>query len=90
MTKKKSAAAPETQRQKAHLQKVVEAGGKQLRLLMHKDEWERFEAIAAAHGGQKAALMAMVDAHEKQTNAMTDAQFIAQLVARLGVAMKAP
>ena len=83
MTKKKSAAAPETQRQKAHLQKVVEAGGKQLRLLMHKDEWERFEAIAAAHGGQKAALMAMVDAYE--TNALTDAQFISQLAARLGV-----
>jgi phosphoribosyl-dephospho-CoA transferase len=89
MTKTKSAAAPETQRQKAHLTKVVEAGGKQLRLLLNKDEWERFEAIAAAHrGGQKAALMAMVDAYE--TNALTDAQFIAQLAARLGVVMKAP
>ena len=83
MTKKKSAAAPETQRQKAHLQKVVEAGGKQLRLLMHKDEWERFEAIAAVYGGQKAALMAMVDAHEQRTNALTDDQFLALLAARL-------
>ena len=86
MTKKKSAAAPETQRQKAHLTKVVEAGGKQLRLLLNKDEWERFEAIAAAHrGGQKAALMAMVGAHEQRTNALTDEQFLAQLAARLGV-----
>ena len=85
MTKKKSGPAFETQRQKAHLQKVVEAGGKQLRLLMHKDEWERFEAIAEAHGGQKAALLAMVAAYESRSDCLTDAELVALLKARLGV-----
>ena len=85
MTKKKSGPAFETQRQKAHLQRVVEAGGKQLRLLLNAEEWGRFEALAEPMGGQKALLLAMVAMWENRSNAISNAELAALLKARLGV-----
>lgn len=83
MTKKKSAPNPETARQAAYGQRIVDAGGKRVVLLLNPEEARVLAQMADAHGGQKAAILKGLDALQRRANALTDAEILDLLRARL-------
>lgn len=82
MTKKKSEASPETKRQQAYHQRVIDDGGKRLVIVLKKDEAALLAEMADAHGGQKGAIMAGLEALRAPTN-LSDKQLLAEIERRM-------
>ncbi len=83
MTKKKSGASPETKRQQAYHQRVIEDGGKRVVLVLKREEAAELAEAAATHGGQKDAIMAGILALNQRANDLTPEQ-VAEWVLRQG------
>ena len=76
MAKKQSGPSPETKRQQAYHQRVIEDGGKRLVIVLKREEAALLARAADEHGGQKDAIMKGLKALDERPNDLTTEQVL--------------